>query len=174
MRRIRLIIIATLLVICTTYLGFLSGTELGEQYLKDAARTERIHHQLSDLRGCMYAMDSDTLRFILNQEQEDLMRVLHRTSECREFIKEVGANAIDEELSGTLGEIVLFYDGYTATLQEILARQITLKTLLTKAAIDPDPATDAHLLTLTKQQLDAITTTRNFLDRLTRLIVRAW
>jgi hypothetical protein len=123
----------------------------------------------------MYAMDSDTFRYILNPQTARLKRVLWRTAVCRHFIREASKDASDEKTSQAVGDALLFYDGYIATLKELLARQVELTILYEDFETGiPAPDTMSRIEALIGKQVDASEDTRKLLDKLEHLIVRAW
>jgi hypothetical protein len=151
--------------------GFSIGTDLRKQELEKIISTERIQHRLTDLRGCVYAMDSDLFRYMLSPQIAQSQQTLLRTVTCRRFVQEVGENISDDKTSQTVGEILIFYDGYVATLKELLARQSEFTDLITEP---PGQDTMPRMKELIDKQAEAIIDTRKFLDKLEHLITRAW
>ena len=85
----------------------------------------------------------------------------------------MGTTELDEEISGVLGEIKLFLNGYQTTLKEIIGRQIMLE------ALYADLTTGDIEVLLEVEQLEALQTeqlqeTMRFLDRIQLLATKIW
>lgn len=128
------------------------------------------HSQLSDLRGCLFAIDSDTMHLVRGLSGQNARRLTWRITKCNEFLDHLGEAAQDEETSRVLGEARVFFDGYTKTLNEILARQIKL--LLLYGDFTADKMEEARELEI--QQTHQMAEAQKFLNHLERLIKRAW
>ena len=175
MKKARIVCAAIVLFIGMVYLGFQTGLDIKKDHLEKQVVVERNHHLLTDLRGCMYAMDSDVWRFVLNPVRGDLTRVLRRATACKEFIALLGKNISDEDASAVVGEAAIFYDGYIDALREILVRQVELTILYVELDADAtDIDSEQRIVELTQLQVEGIIETRNFLDHLEQLIVRVW
>jgi len=136
--------------------------------------TETIKHsQLSDLRGCLFAIDSDTMHLVRDLNGQNVRRLAWRITKCDELLDRLGENAQDEETSRVLGEARLFFDGYAKTLNEILARQIKLALLYSSDfTFTPDKMEEAQKLET--QQTNQMAEAQTFLHHLEMLIGRAW
>jgi len=133
--------------------------------------TEAIKHsQLSDLRGCLFAIDSDTMHLVRGLSGQNVRRLAWRITKCDELLDRLGETAQDEETSRVLGEARVFFDGYAKTLNEILTRQIKLTLLY--GDFTADKMEEAR--ELETQQTNHMAEAQTFLHHLEMLIGRAW
>jgi hypothetical protein len=103
----------------------------------------------------------------------NLRRLLWRVNKCDSFLENLGTTELDEEISGVLGEIKLFLNGYQTTLKEIMGRQIMLEALyadLTTGDIEVLLEVEA----LEDLQTEQLQETMRFLDRIQLLATTIW
>jgi hypothetical protein len=163
-----------ILVAMVLLLGsFWGGREMGQRAEQIAMSKALKHRRLSDLRGCLFAVDSNMLRTVRHLDQLNIERLVWRLGQCDAFLDRLGKTALDDETSGILGEVRLFYDGYYQDLQEIVDRQIELKELYNNFSIE-DTEKIRRTKELEEQQAGQIQESAKFLDRLELLIIRAW
>jgi hypothetical protein len=151
--------------------SFWRGLEAGEAKWSGAVAEATKKRNLSDLRGCLFAVDSTAIRLVRILNAEGLQKVAWRVAQCDGFLETLGTTGEDEEIGRILGEARLFYDGYSVTLNEIIGRQIQLETLY-NAFGSVEKMRKAQ--ELEAQQTRQIHEAQQFLDRLEMLIVRSW
>lgn len=164
-----------LVILMITLLGgaFWSGLEVGENKWENRVVEATKHKYLSNLHGCLFTIDSTTLRLIRNLNPETTQQNAWRVGQCDKFLEFLGRRELDEDTSRILGEARLFYDGYKQTLREIFATQIQLETLYTTMGLgDTEKMVEAQ--ELEDRQTEQIEETKKFLERLEMLIIRAW
>jgi len=168
-RKYFLILLSLLLLVG----AFRGGLEVGERAWAEKVAVETNHAQLSNIRGCLFAIDSDTLHFVRSPGGESLKRLFWRFNQCNSFLEALGTTELDENVSGILGEVQLFLNGYTVTLKEIVGRQIMLETLYNDLGVgDTEKLREVQKLeTLQTEQLQEA---EKFMDRMQLLITEAW
>ena len=171
-----LILLSTLMILG----AFRGGLEVGERAWAGtvAVAEERVQLaegrvQLSHLRGCVFAIDSDTLHFVRSPDAVTLKRLLWRYNQCGTFVEALGSMETDEETSWVLGEIKLFLSGYNATLKEIMGRQIMLETLYSELEIG-NVAQLREVQELEDLQTAQLQESMQFLDRIQLLATKIW
>jgi len=124
---------------------------------------------------CLYMVDSEMVRFVVQADSYRLEKLLWRMEKCGEFLDQAAGAAEDEEASGLLGEIHLFYDGYEETLKEIIETQVRLELLYHGFELgETGEDTKSSILRLTEKQTEALAETYKFLQRLELLVVEFW
>jgi hypothetical protein len=164
-----LVLLSALLIVG----AFRGGLEVGERAWSEKVAVAERQVQLSHLRGCVFAIDSDTLHFVRTPDVINLRRLLWRVNKCDSFLENLGTTELDEEISGVLGEIKLFLNGYQTTLKEIMGRQIMLEALyadLTTGDIEVLLEVEA----LEDLQTEQLQETMRFLDRIQLLATTIW
>ncbi len=151
-------------------LSFWGGLEAGEKKWASVVVEAIKQRGLSDLRGCIFAIDSNSLRMVRRLDPKTADKTAWRIEQCDKILARLGALEQDEDTSRILGEAKLFYDGYTETLSEILATQIQLETLYNEFSFG---ALD-RVRELEELQNKQIHESKKFLERLELLIGRAW
>ena len=151
-------------------LSFWGGFEAGEKKWSSVVVEAIKQGGLSDLRGCIFAIDSNSLRMVRRLDPKTADKTAWRIEQCDKILARLGALEQDEDTSRTLGEAKLFYDGYIETLSEILSTQIRLETLYDTISFE----TLGEAQELEELQNKQIHETKKFLERLELLIVRAW
>jgi len=159
-----------ILVLLIAGLSFGGGFEAGEKKWASVVVEAMKQRGLSDLRGCIFAIDSNSLRMVRNLDPKTADKTAWRIEQCDKILARLGALEQDEDTSRILGEAKLFYGGYIETLSEILATQIQLETLYNALSLE----TLGKAQELEELQNKQIHETKKFLERLELLIVRAW
>lgn len=163
----------TLLTVCLLALSFWGGLATGEKVWSHTVADAVKHQRLSDLRGCLFSIDSEVMHFLNKPEVEAIKKLLWREEQCSLFLDFLGRAELDEETSVILGEARLFYGGYSLTFREVIGREIQLQTLYT-GLDSTDVIAMRKIVELEEQQEQQIQELQKFLDRLESLIVKAW
>ena len=161
-------------------LGFFIGQDLTTRHWNRRVKTEIRHHQLVDLRGCLYAVDSGVFRILLGVSQREykqnpLIQHFKHIDICRQFIVDMGAEEDDENLSEYLGQILIFFDGYTVSIEDILVRQLTILSLLENQDTENNrTGTREQIKVLINDQVSSVEETQEFVLKIEDLISRVW
>jgi hypothetical protein len=157
--------------------SFIGGRENRDRKGSDLINTSLKYGQLSDVRGCLFASDSQAMRVIRDINPKDVRNLIWRLEQCERFLVTLGNDEQDEEVGSVLGEARLFYDGYIETLNEIIVSQIKLNALYANAqdaTLEQRQRIEIELERLVIQQENQIKESKKFIERLELLIVRAW
>jgi len=164
-----LVLLSALLIVG----AFRGGLEVGERAWAEKVAVAERQIQLSNLRGCVFAIDSDTLHFVRTPDVLNLRRLLWRVGACDSFLETLGTTELDAEISGVLGEIKLFLNGYQTTLKEIIGRQIMLEALYADLTTG-DIEVLLEVEELEDLQTEQLQESMRFLDRIQLLATKIW
>ncbi len=164
-----LVLLSALLIVG----AFRGGLEVGERAWSEKVAVAEKQVQLSNLRGCVFAIDSDTLHFVRSVDSSNLKRLFWRINKCDSFLENLGTTELDEEVSRVLGEIKLFLNGYQATLREILGRQLMLEALYADLTAG-DIGHPLQVQELEDLQTEQLQEAMRFLDRIQLLATKIW
>ena len=164
------IIIVGFLVGILTIGAYRTGEEVSEKVWANTVEVALEHGQLSDLSGCLFAIDSDTMHLVRAFDADAARRLAWRMSRCDDLLEALGQVPQDEETGRVLGEARIFFNGYQETLNDILELQLKLEVLYADFSTDKVEEIGRLELQQNKQLRDA----QKFLDRMQSLIIRAW
>lgn len=150
--------------LCFGAVGFLEGLSQKQEAM-EKLETKNLNvaymSLLVDFQNCMLSSINDTFYFGINHNPKEAMAAGMKIVNCRERLDELGKSVADEEMSGELGEALLFYDGYIETLNTILKLEFEVIDMYASGDVDSE-----RLEVLVFQQRRAYNEAKKFLHRI--------
>jgi hypothetical protein len=177
-RRYLFVLITCILMLCSYELGS-QIRAYSDQGILERAETQIINSkrqlELTSFIGCMYAIDSDVMRFINRPNVELLISANHKISVCGKIIDSVGTSVLNnnDTTDESLSQALLFFDGYKKTVREILSRQAVLH-ILYDSLPTPDEKIHEEIRNLENQQQRQIHEVHQFVFKISYLTLLAW
>ena len=112
--------IRKLLLLGALVLCFWTGGNERDNVWFDTVQQAQKEGYLAVVLACIYAVDSDMLRFLAVPTPATLERAKLRTQRCPKLLDTAGNAIQDEEVGLILGEARLFLNGYQIAMAELM------------------------------------------------------
>lgn len=163
--------VAAGLVVFSLLIGVWLGIKSRDAVASAREDVSAQHTILSGTLGCIYSVDSLSMRFLQQHDVGILMGAYRMLSRCEKLFDDLGKSVQDKDTRFTLGEAKFFYDSYKQTMTEILARQVKLDTVYFALGGMTD-LREAEKLEAQQQQ--QVRESQQFVNRLNKLLLRVW
>lgn len=107
--------------------GFFFGTHVKDQEWAREVEQAKRQEMATGVLGCVYAVDSNLLRFLHEPTATTLGKAVWREERCEEILDVVGSRTQNEELGLVFGEARLFLDGYKQVMLELMTKRFEVR-----------------------------------------------